>query len=160
MENLNQDENKFANLDALLDAVMEDLDDLPPMGVPPSGHYNLEVTYGIETIGDDNKQVIAAKYKVIAVNELKDEQDRSDVAEGQQFTEFFHLAKKDGSANKFGLGKLKQRLAPFVDPSGQTNIRELINWTKGIVVAATIKRTVNKKNEDQFNVDLKDVVVL
>ena len=151
---------ELANLDFLLNAVMEDLPDLPPMGVPPSGHYNLEVTYSIETIGDNNKQVICAKYKVLEVNELKDEMERSEVAPGQQFTEFHHVSKKDGTPNSFGIGKLKQRLAPFALQSGGSNIGELINWTKGIVIAATVKRTVNKKNEDQFNMDLKDVVVL
>jgi len=156
MDNLNQ----FSDLDALLNAVMEDLDDLPPMGVPPSGHYNLQVSYSLDTIGDENKQVIKAEYEVLAINELKDEQDRAEVAIGQKFTEYTHVTKKDGKPNSFGIGKLKQRLAPFVEPSGQKQIASIIEWTKDIVVAATVKRTVNKKNEDQFNMDLKDVVVL
>jgi hypothetical protein len=130
------------------------------MGVPPSGHYNLSITYSIDTVGDDNKQVIKAEYEVLEINELKDEQERADVAVGQKFTEFTYVVKKDGKPNSFGIGKLKQRLAPFTGPSGCSNIGELINWTKNIVVAATLKRTVNKKNEDQFNLDLKDVVVL
>jgi len=150
----------FDNLDALLDASMDDLDDLPPMGVPPSGHYNLDTTFSIETIGDENKEVIMAKYIVEAVNELKDPEDAAEVLPKQEFAEFFHITKKDGSVNTFGIGKLKQRLAPYVDRVGTKNIRELVNGVKNFHIAATVKRTQNRKNEDQYNVDIKDVVIL
>jgi hypothetical protein len=154
------DASALSTTDALLDAMMMDLPDLPPMGVPPSGHYNLECTFGVQTIGDENKEVITASWKVIAINELNDESERSGVAEGQQFTEFFFPAKKDKSPNTVSIGKLKQRLQPFVGPSGEASVRGIIGWVKSINVAATVKRTVNKKNEDQFNVDVKDIVVL
>ena len=150
----------LTSLDALLGAMMDDLDDLPPMGVPPSGHYNLTMTFDIKKVGDDNKEVIAAEYTVDAINELKDEAERGDVAVGMKFTEFFHVKKKDGSTNTFGIGKLKQRLAPFASLTEDRSVGGVINAVKQIAVAATIKRTVNKKNEDQFNVDLKDIVVL
>ena len=150
----------LTSMDALLGAMMDDLDDLPPMGVPPSGHYNLTVTFDIKKIGDDNKEVIAAEYTVDEINELKDEAERGDVAVGMKFTEFFHVKKKDGSTNTFGIGKLKQRLAPFGSLTEDRSVGGVINAVKQIAVAATIKRTVNKKNEDQFNVDLKDIVVL
>jgi len=150
----------FDNLDALLDASMDDLEDLPPSGVPPTGHYNLNVTFSIEEIGDEKKEVIMAKYIVDAINELKDPDEASEVQPKQEFAEFFHLTKKDGSVNKFGIGKLKQRLTPYVERVGTKSIRELINGVKEFAIAASVKRTVNKKNEDQYNMDLKDVVVL
>ena len=150
----------LTSMDALLGAMMDDLDDLPPMGVPPSGHYNLTVTFDIKKIGDDNKEVIAAEYTVDEINELKDEAERGDVAIGMKFTEFFHVKKKDGSTNTFGIGKLKERLRPFASLADEKSVGGIINAVKQISVAATIKRTVNKKNEDQFNVDLKDIVVL
>ena len=150
----------LTTLESLLGAMMDDLDDLPPMGVPPSGHYNLTVTFDVKKIGDDNKEVIAAEYCVDAINELKDEAERGDVAIGMKFTEFFHVKKKDGATNTFGIGKLKQRLGPFVELAEDRSIGSIINAVKQIAIAATIKRTVNKKNEEQFNVDLKDIVVL
>ena len=150
----------LTTLESLLGAMMDDLDDLPPMGVPPSGHYNLTVTFDLKKIGDDNKEVIAAEYCVDAINELKDEAERGDVAAGMKFTEFFHVKKKDGSINTFGIGKLKQRLAPFASLTDDHSIGGIINAAKQIAIAATVKRTVNKKNEDQYNFDLKDIVVL
>ena len=150
----------FDNLDALLDASMDDLDDLPPMGVPPSGHYSLNIAFDIATIGEENKEVIVAKYIVESINELKDTEEASEVAIGQQFAEFFHITKKDGSPNTFGIGKLKQRLKPYVDRVGSNSIRELINGVKDFKIAATVKRTQNRKNEDAHNVDIRDVVLL
>jgi len=150
----------LTNIDALLGAMMDDLDDLPPQGVPPSGHYNLDVSFTIETIGDDNKQVICAKYKVLAINELKDEAERTEVSDGQEFAEFFHTTKKDGKPNVFGIGKLKQRLIPFKEVTGGNTVGDIMQGVKHIAVAASLSRKVNKRNEDQFNMDLKDMIVL
>lgn len=152
----------FADLDSLLDASMDDLDDLPPVGVPPSGHYNLTMTIEPKTIGEgeQQKEVLAASYVVDAINELKDEDERSEVQLGQQFTEFFHLTKKDGTKNVFGIGTLKERLKPMAERSGTTNVGELVRECKQIQIAATLVRKVNKKNEDQYNMNLRDIVLL
>jgi hypothetical protein len=152
----------FGDIDELLNATMDDLDDLPPQGVPPSGHYNLTVTFGVETIGQDSvkKQVVAATYVVDAINELKDEEEKNEVAVGQQFKEFFHMKKKDGTKNTFGIGTLKQRLAPHAERFGTQNIGELVTAVKQVSITASIKRTVNKMNEDQFNMQMKDIVLL
>lgn len=148
------------SMDDLLNALMEDLPDLPPMGVPPSGNYNLTVTWDVKKIGDDNKEVIAAEYIVEDINELKNEDEAGEVVRGMKFSEFFHLRKKDGTTNTFGLGKMKQRLQPFAAHFETQSIGETINSAKQITIAATVKRTINKNNPDQFNMDLKDVVVL
>jgi hypothetical protein len=150
----------FENLDALLDASMDDLDDLPPIGVPPSGHYNLTVSFEIKEIGDDKKEVICASYIVDAINELKDDEERNEVAVGQQFSEFFHLTKRDGAPNKFGIGTLKERLKPFAERFGTTKIGELIKEVKQVSIAASVKRKVNKKNEDQYNMSMSEVILL
>ena len=34
----------FGDMDALMNASMDEIDDLPPIGVPPTGHYNLLVS--------------------------------------------------------------------------------------------------------------------
>ena len=150
----------FANLDALLDASMDDLDDLPPVGVPPSGHYNLTVTFGLKEIGEEKKEVICAEYVVDAVNELKNEDEASEVAPGQSFMEFFHITKRDGTPNTYGIGKLKESLKPYVERAGTSNIRELINTVNQWAITASLKRKQNPKNEDMFNMQLKDVILL
>lgn len=150
------------DIDALLDASMDDLDDLPPVGVPPSGHYNLTVTFEVKEIEGDNgkKRIPAATYTVDAINELKNDEERDEVAVGQSFTEFFHLTKRDGTKNTFGIGTLKARLAAFSERFGTSNVGQLMNEVKQVAITATVVRKVNKKNEDQFNVNVKDIVVL
>lgn len=152
----------FSNIDELLDASMDDLDDLPPVGVPPSGHYDLLITFDTKEIGtgEDAKEVICANYEVTAVNELKDPEEASEVQVGQKFTEFFHVVKRDGTKNVFGIGKLKQRLAPYTERVGTKSIRDLVAGIKDFAITAEIKRKANPKNEDQYNMDLKNVVVL
>lgn len=153
-------EMNFGNIDELLNASMDDLDDLPPQGVPPSGHYNLTVSFSVEEMGADKRKVPTASYVVDSINELKDESEAGEVAVGQTFREPFFVAKKTGEVNTFGVGSLKQRLAPFAERFGTTNIGELINQVKQVPITATVVRTVNKKNEDQYNLRVKDVTLL
>jgi len=151
------------DINSLLDATMDDLDDLPPVGVPPSGHYNLTVSFGIEKVKEgtkDEKEVPVARYVIDAINELKDEDERGDVAVGQQFMEYFYLKKKDGEKNTFGIGTLKERLKPHAERFGTANIGQLIEHVKQVSITASIRRTQNKKNEDQYNMQMKDIVLL
>jgi hypothetical protein len=150
----------FADIDTLLNASMDDLDDLPPVGAPPSGHYNLTTTFSLEEVGDDKRQVIFAKYVVDAINELKNEDEASEVQVGQEFREGFYVTKKNGERNTFGIGTLKERLAPHSVQRGIVNIGELINEVKQVQIAATVKRTVNKKDPDNYNLSLKDIIIL
>lgn len=151
------------DISSLLDATMDDLDDLPPVGVPPSGHYNLTVSFDIQKVNEgtkDEKEIPVAKYIVEAINELKDEEERGEVAVGQNFMEFFYLKKKDGEKNTFGIGTLKERLKPHAERFGTTNIGQLIEQVKQVSITASIKRTVNRKNEDQFIMKMSDIVLL
>lgn len=150
----------FESVEDLLDAEMDDLLDLPPVGAPPSGHYNFTITVGKEEIGDDKKEVMVASFIVDAINELKNEEEADEVKVGQEFKMFYHMTKKDGSPNKFGIGTFKQLLAPFSERFGVTKIREVVEQVNQIAITASIKRTVNRKNEDQFNVNIKDIVLL
>lgn len=153
-------ELNFEDMDQLLDADLDDLDDLPPVGVPPSGHYNLTMSMSIEQVGEEKRDVIFASYVVDAINELKDDTEREEVAIGQQFREGFYLTKKNGEKNTFGIGTLKERLAPMAARFGTTSIRDLIEQTKQVAITAKVIRKVNKKNEDMYNLSLKDIVVL
>ena len=148
------------DIDSLLAASMDDLDDLPPVGVPPSGHYNLTVTFEIKEVGDDKKQIPVAQFTVDAINELADSDEASEVAVGQTFAEFFYLTKNNGEKNTFGIGKLKQRLTPFAERFGTTNIGELIQSVKQVAITAEVKRKPNRKDEDRPNMDMKNVVLL
>jgi hypothetical protein len=121
------------------------------------------MTMEIEDVEDKEgnvRKVIFSKYVVDAVNELKDEEERDEVAVGQQFREGFYLTKKDGEKNTFGIGTLKERLKPLAERFGTSNIGELINQCKQIAVTCEIKRRPNKKQEDMWNMTIKNMVLL
>ena len=152
--------NQFADLDALMASGMDDLEDLPPVGVPPTGHYNLAVTVERKANKEATSEYIQFSYVVEAINGLKEESEADQAAVGMQFTQNFSPLKRDGTINKFGVGFLKEALAPFAQHFGTGNIGSLCEQVQHVSVAATLTRRVNKKESDRFDFSLKDVVVL
>lgn len=150
----------FQDLDALMDASMDDIDDLPPVGVPPTGHYGLIVSATREVSETSGNEYIKFSYEVESVNEVKDPEEQSQAAVGQKFTQIFSPFKKDGTVNEFGLGYLKEACAPFAAHFGTTTMGAAIAAIDKVSVAATLVRKQDKKDKERFNFSLRDVVVL
>ncbi len=148
------------DLDSLMDASMDDIDDLPPVGVPPSGHYNLSVTAERKENNDKTGEYIKFSYEVESVNEVKDSNEESQAAVGMKFSQMFSPIKKDGTPNEYGIGFLKEAVAPFSAHFGTPKMGETIAQINKVSVAASLSRRVDKKDADRFNFSLKDVVVL
>jgi hypothetical protein len=148
------------DLDSLMDASMDDIDDLPPVGVPPSGHYNLLVTAERKENKEKTSEYIQFSYEVEAINEVKDSAEESQAAVGMKFSQMFSPIKKDGTINEFGIGFLKEAVAPFSAHFGTTKMGDTIAQINKISVAASLTRRVDKRDADRFNFNLKDVVIL
>ncbi len=149
----------FQDFDALLDASMDDIADLPPIGVPPTGSYMLEVTASREQPKEGGHDFIQLEYEVKEINELKYEEEAGDVKVGQSFKVFFSPFKKDGTINDTGLGYLKQALEPFAQHFGVKGIGETIAATQKVLISASVVRVQDKKDETRFNARFRDVVV-
>lgn len=149
----------FADLDSLMDASMDDIDDLPPVGVPPTGHYNLLITASRETAQAGN-EYIKFSYEVEAVNEVKEQAEESQAAVGMKFNQIFSPFKKDGTVNEYGLGFLKEACAPFAAHFGTTKMGDTIGQIHAVSVAASLIRRKDKKDPDRWNFNIKDVVIL
>ncbi len=150
----------FADLDALMNASMDDIEDLPPVGVPPTGHYSLQVSASRETSENSGNEYIKFSYTVEAVNEVKNPEEEKQAAVGQKFSQIFSPFKKDGTINEFGIGFLKEACAPFAQHFGTQNMGETIAQIDKVTVAASLVRKQNKKEADRFDFSLRDVVVL
>lgn len=148
------------DLDSLMDASMDDIDDLPPVGVPPTGHYNLSVTAERKENKEKTSEYIQFSYEVEAVNEVKDPAEESQAAVGMKFSQMFSPIKKDGTPNEYGIGFLKEAVAPFSAHFGTPKMGETIAQINKVSVAASLVRRVDKKDADRFNFNLKDVVIL
>lgn len=154
MSNMN-----LADFDALMDASMDDIDDLPPVGVPPTGNYTLSVTASREK-SEKGSEYIKFAYTVVDVNEVKNEEEAKEVAAGQKFNNIYSPFKKDGSVNETGLGFLKEALNPFRLHFGTTGMGETLGAVQDVTVCATLVRRADKREEGRFNFNLKDVTVL
>ncbi len=150
----------FDNLDSLLDASMDDLVDLPPMGVPPTGNYTLSVTASRETSQDKKSEYFKFSYEVTEIGEVKNVEEAGDVKVGMKFTEMFSPFKKDGSVNDLGIGFLKERTAPFAAHFGTQRLGDTIQSINSVIINATLTRRQDKKDDTRFNFSLKDVVIL
>lgn len=151
----------FTDFDSLLNSSMDDLDDLPPVGVPPTGHYTLVVSAERVTPTEAGKnEYIKFNYEVEAVNEVKSPEEESQAAAGMKFSQIFSPFKKDGTVNDFGVGFLKEAIAPFAAHFGTRGIGEALQAINKVTVAASLVRKVDRKDPERFNFSLKDVVVL
>ncbi len=149
----------MSSFDDLMDMSMDEVEDLPPIGVPPTGHYNLLVSATRES-KDGGNEFIKFAYTVESVNEVKNSAEESEAAVGQNFVEFFSPLKKDGTVNEFGMKFLKQAMAPFAAHFGGGNFSNVLQSIDKISVAASLVRTKDKKDADRFNFRLADVVIL
>lgn len=142
-----------------MDMDMTAIEDLPPIGVPPTGHYNLIVTATREA-SQSGGEYIKFAYKVEGINEVKNPAEEAQAAVGMSFTEFFSPLKKDGTTNDFGMKFLKQAMAPFAAHFGGSSFSEVLGSIHQVSIAASLVRVQDKKDESRFNFRLSDVIVL
>lgn len=149
------------DLDALLDMAMDDIEDLPPVGVPPTGHYNLLVSATRVTPDEAGKNpYIKFAYEVTAVNEVKNPDEANLAAVGMTFTKNFSPVKRDGTVNDIGLKLLKKECAPYAAHFGTSSISSTVEALKTVEVAAAIVRKQDKRDADRWDVYLNDVTIL
>lgn len=148
------------SIDDLFAAGMDDIADLPPMGVPPSGHYNLLVTIERKQGENGKGEYLSQAFEVTAINEVKDPAEADQVAVGMKFNSSTSVLTKEGKLNEYGLGLLKELVAPFAAHFGAGSFGEAIQHINKVECCAVLTRTKNRKNADQFNFRLSDITVL
>ena len=149
-----------SSFDDIMEMGMDSVEDLPPLGVPPTGHYNFEVTASREARENDGSEFIKFSYTVTAVNEVANPDEQDQAAVGQNFVEFFSPLKKDGTTNEWGLKFLKQAMQPYALQFGGTSFTEVLASIDKVSIAASLTRKKDKKDQDRFNFSLKDVIIL
>jgi len=134
------------NIDSLLSASLDDLDDLPSFEVPPPGVYLLTVNTDVKKVND--KDCIEAQFTVNEVVELKDA-NATPPQIGNKFSMLFTL-------NEIGVGKLKQFCAPFADHFGEKKIGVLIrDHIKDVIVSASVTNRKDKEDPEKVYASVK-----
>lgn len=157
---MNNTNAAFADMDALLAANMDDLEDLPPMGVPPTGFYTLSVTCNRKPNKDKTGEYFEFAYEVVEVGEVKNAEEADQAAVGMKFSERFSPFKKDGDVNEWGIGFLKEACKPFQQHFGVQTVGEVVQMINSVVITAELSRRADKKDPERFNFSLKNVIVL
>lgn len=150
----------ITDMDALFNSTMDSIEDLPPVGCPPTGCYNLLATATREVSKESGNEYVRFQYEVTAINEVKNPEEESQAAVGMKWSEIFSPFKKDGTANEWGQKFMKQAIQPFAAHFGSATFGEAIEAINKVEVMATLVRTQDKKDAERFNARLSNVTVL
>ncbi len=136
----------ITDIDALLAASLDDLDDLPSFEVPNPGVYVLEVS--LEQKDVNGKAAIEASYAVKEVIELVNKEDAAPAA-GTKFSTLFTL-------NEYGIGKLKDFCKPFAAHFDCKQVGELVrDHIKNVTITANVGRRVDKEDPEKVYAKVK-----
>ena len=139
-------------IDDLLDATLDDLEDLPEFKAYPAGAHRCLCSLELKEINDN--QAVELSMKAIETVELGNSSD-APLGEGDVGNVLFMLN------NEFGRGSLKKVLASFAENAGSVNNREIIEATKEVeCVVICAKPRKGKNDPDKFYTSVKDVAVV
>lgn len=131
--------DKIIPIEDLMDANLDDLQDMPAFEVPPKGHYKLNVSLESKTVND--KPSIEAKLVVGEVLELANPNDKKPEI-GAKFSQLFMMD------NEFGQGAFKEFVKPIAAGLGLQNpkISQAFAAIQNVTIAATVKHRVHKED--------------
>lgn len=116
------------DFDALLDADLDDLADLPEFSDFPAGVHRCTIDITKKEI--NSKQMMEVKLTGIETVELKDPETDKPISAGQVSSTLYDLS------NEFAQGAFKNLIKPLAGVLGVTNIRELLEQSKGYELEA------------------------
>lgn len=142
-----------ANLDALLDASLDDLADLPEFVVFPAGAHHC--TAYLESKEVNNNPCIELKLKLIETKEYANPEDAAKPLEaGAESSMLFNLT------NEFGQGKLKPIARVFGTHFGLSKLSEIIEATKDGVEVMAVTKTRQNKDKTQTYLEVVQLQVI
>ena len=142
-------------IDSILDETLDDLADLPESKpFTPGAHV-----VSLSVVRDQKKPTtFIARFKHIETLELSSPSDDSPKP-GSEAVMFIHTAKKDGTANEFGQGQLKQLLKPVSDATGLKKVSDILEALKS-GIAVTIVSGIKKSTGYPDSMTLSSVTMM
>ena len=138
------------NFDAILDASLDDLADLPEFASFPAGVHRCTVSLTKKEI--NSKPAIEVKLVAIETVELSKPEEDKPVNAGQVSSAAYFLD------NEFGQGAFKKLVAPLAESLGVSSLRELLEQAEGTEVEAVTAFRKNKKTGEEY-FDIKKLIV-
>jgi hypothetical protein len=142
----------MSDLDNLLDATLDDLEDLPTYNTYPPGGHKVSATLEAKQI--NSKDAIELSFKYIEVVELEGT-DAVEPKAGDESSTLFFLD------NEYGRGNLKEALKAFLEfvGEGSTN-RQIIEAVKDVECVILTSYGKNKNDPDKPYLNVKEIHVL
>ncbi len=138
-------------LDALLDATLDDIADLPEFKAFNNGAHRALLSLNIKSIND--AACIEASFKLQETLELADPADTPD-APGAESNMLFQLD------NEFAMGRFKNLAKPIGEHLSNNALRAIIDQTKNLEVMIVTKKRSGKKGTANADKEYLDVVEL
>jgi hypothetical protein len=141
----------MSDLDTLLDATLDDLEDLPEYNTYPPGAHKVLAT--LESKEINKKPAIELSFKYLEVIELEGTGAVAPSAGDESSTLFF-------LDNPYGRGNLKVTLAAFQEFTGGTTNREIVEGVKDVECVILTSYGKNKNDPDKPYLNVKEISVL
>lgn len=140
----------MSDIDALLDATLDEIDDLPEFVTIPKGMHKVLATFKMGTNKDKPSVKLMLTY--LETLELADPEAVAP-APGSMASVNYLLT------NEYGLGNFKKVAAPFREALGLNTNRDIIDGVKDVEVAIETSLRADKNKEDVLYLEIKDLVV-
>ena len=142
--------NDIMDIDNLLDAELDDLEDMPSFAPFPRGVHRCTVSMALKEVND--KPTVEVALKAIETVELDDQADVPTAA-GDETNVLCMLD------NEFGRGSFKAIAAAFADFAGTRNNRGIIDAVTDVECLVVTKIRHNKKSGVDYT-DIKEIRVV
>lgn len=149
---MSANEKASINIDNLLDATLDDLEDLPEFKAFPPGAHRCQATLAIKEVND--AQCIELSLKGIETLELTEPTKDTPIKAGDISSVLFKLD------NEFGRGNLKKVAKPLAEALGTKTTRELVDQVKGVEVVVVTSLRKDKSDPDRHYLNIKELQVV
>ena len=141
----------MSDIDNILDATLDDLEDLPESKPFPEGAHRALLTLTAKEV--NSKPAIEAVFKAVETVELAAPTEDSPVKEGDEANVLYFMD------NEFGQGKFKKIAKVLGEALNASSIREVVENTQSVEVLVITTKRANKKTGDVY-MDVKELQVV
>lgn len=141
----------MSDLDNLLDATLDDLEDLPSFAPFPAGAHKVSASFEAKEIA--NKPAIELTLTLIETIELADPASAAPKV-GDTCNTMFLLD------NEYGRGNLKKCAASFKEALGLSSLRDVVDQVKEVECVAVTSIRVDKNDPDKLYLNIKEIAVV
>jgi len=141
----------MSDMDSLLDATLDDLEDLPSFEPFWAGAHRVFATMEAKDI-PGHSLTIELTLKLIETVELADAiEEGEENKEGDTANTLYFLD------NEIGQGKFKTMAANFAEFAGSKKLGDIVDAVKDVECVALTARTQDKKDKTRFYMDVKEI---